>query len=77
MEIIDYLVLRLVEMMNIVQTSTKCIEIELGWRKEKKERERGMGDFLQETWFWREEMNRELNMREKWDETLEGSNWIW
>ena len=38
MEFIDYLVLRLLEMMNTIQTSTKCIEIELGW-KEKKENE--------------------------------------
>ena len=40
MEVIDELGLRLLEMMSI-KTSTKCIEVDLGWQKKKKrERER-------------------------------------
>ena len=39
MEVIDDLGLRLLEMMSI-KTSTKCIEVDLGWQKKKKERER-------------------------------------
>lgn len=62
MEIIDYLVLRLVEMMNIVQTSTKCIEIELGWKKKK---ERVNVNRLFKKPDFEEEMNRELNMRDE------------
>lgn len=62
MEFIDYLVLRLLEMMNIIQTSTKCIEIELGW-KEKKER-MNINSLFKKPDF-EEEINRELDIRDE------------
>lgn len=62
MEFIDYLVLRLLEMMNIIQTSTKCIEIELGW-KEKKER-MNINSLFKKPDF-EEEISRELDIRDE------------
>ena len=64
MQFIDYLVLRLFEMMTIIQTSTKCIETELGWKKKKKRERMNINSLFKKTDF-EEEMNRKLDMRDE------------
>ena len=51
-------------MMNIIQTSTKCIETELGWKKKKKKERMNINSLFKKTDF-EEEMNRKLDMRDK------------
>ena len=64
MQFIDYLVLRLFEMMTIIQTSTKCIETEFGWKKKKKRERMNINSLFKKTDF-EEEMNRKLDMRDE------------
>lgn len=63
MEVIVDLGLRLLEMMSI-KTSTKCIEVDLGWQEKKKRERMSVNRLFKKTDF-EEEMNGELEMRDE------------